>query len=135
MRSTVLGSLSDDMKTFVETHEGLAAYKKANGETAAHRFWNLLRSDLMRCSPGKVAEYLRNTDSKLADAGSFGDELASRYFDGEEEGDQRIHQEVLIYACLEMDAAWRLSRLGADETLKQSLQSLQKKLKIWRTPS
>lgn len=124
------GNVLSDVKKTIEGHKGLAAYAKANGPTAARRFWNLLRSDLMRHPPGEVAEYLRDSNSKLADAGSFGEDHAKK-FDESEDNEPRTHQEALIYACLEMDAAWRLS-LQTDQSLKKSLR---KKLKIWRTPS
>lgn len=125
------GNIPDNMKKFIEENKGLQAYRKKNGKTAARRFWNLFRSDLMRYPPDKVNEYLKDEQSKLAEAGSFGNELASRYFDGKPEEEQRVNQEDLIYACLEMDAAWRLSQFERDEALRKALSG---KLKIWRIP-
>lgn len=118
----------EDMKGLIDY--GLRKYLKKNRKTGAHRFWNLLRSDLMRRSPDMITDYLR-TNSKLTEAGTFGDDLARKYFDGKIEEEQRANQKELIRACLEMDAAWRLSQFDIDNSLKESLRG---KLKIWEVP-
>jgi len=129
------------MQKMIESHAGLKTYREINGPNSAARFWNLLRSDLMRLSPDNVASYLRRVDLKLAEAGTLGKDLADEFFSTHSEHELRLSQEALIYACIEMDAAWKV-RLSGPEHIKESLskelkilkENLPRKLKLWGVP-
>lgn len=142
MNSEVKTILSQ-IKNMLNNHPGLKAYFKKNRTKAPHRFWNLFRADLMRRAPGDILEYLRNPKSKLAEVAkgdsNLGEDLAQKFVDqnGQEIDDikKRLWQEALIYACLEMDAAWKLKlqvqkkNLSDDDTM-----NLKARLNLWEVP-
>ena len=134
-----LKSILNNMKDFIEKHPGLKEYARKNGATSARRFWLLLRADVMRLAPNAIATYLKRTDLKIVEATrgnqSFGPDLASRYFAETMDQDTlRFNQEALIYACLEMDAAWKVLNMrdaGRAHNQKAKLDELERKLKLW----
>ena len=127
------------MKEMIEAHPGLGEYCRKNGDRAAQRFWQLFRSDLMRKKPGEIAEYLTSSHLKLAEATSagrgFGPDLAGEYFaDQMSDHELRVNQEALIWACLEIDAAWKMRRALENEEKpdkRELLQELSNKLRLW----
>ena len=141
MNSKVKNILSIQIKNMLNNHPGLKAYFKKNEANASHRFWNLFRADLMRCAPGDILEYLRNPKSKLAEVANgdsnLGEDLAQKFVDqnGQEIDDiqKRLWQEAMIYACLEMDAAWKLQlqkkNLSNDDKI-----NLKACLNLWEVP-
>lgn len=123
----------DELKGFMqEQAANLKEYERLNGAEAAHRFWNLWRADLMRQTPETMADYLGNQASKLAEAKDFGPELAKKYFaDTVPLEDRRNYQAALIYACLEIDAAYRLKDASNKSGRREILTT---KLNIWSLP-
>lgn len=119
-----------ELKNFFlnEWNKSFRTYRTENRDESFHRFWNLLRADLMRMKPDDVAEYLKKENTKLSEMDNFGTKIAEKYFsDGERPENLRCNQEALIYACIEMDAALKLK-----ESRYSNKSALSNKLKLWR---
>ena len=111
-----------------ECNKLFKTYRTENNDKSFHRFWNLLRADLMRMKPDDVAKYLKKENTKLSEMGDFGTKIAEKHFsDGEDPENLRCNQEALIYACIEMDAALKLK-----ESKYGNKSELSNKLKLWR---
>lgn len=119
-----------ELKNFFldECDTSFSTYRTKNNDESFHRFWNLIRADLMRMKPDDVAEYLKKENTKLSEMDNFGTKIAEKYFsDGEGPKNLRCNQEALIYACIEMDAALKLK-----ESIYGNKSELSNKLKLWR---
>ena len=119
-----------ELKNFFldECDTSFSTYRTENNDESFHRFWNLLRADLMRMKPDDVAEYLKKENTKLSEMDNFGRKIAENYFsDGEKPENLRCNQEALIYACIEMDAALKLNK-----SRYNNKSELSNKLKLWR---
>ena len=132
MKATTRKDL-DKIGVLITQHgKDLQHYSQKNPQTARHRFWHLLRSDLMRRRPEEVYTYLTDNELKFAETGAFGGDLAEKFFSPEKEPKElRDCQEALIYACLEMDAAWKLKKWNGPSELQEILNILKQKLAIW----
>lgn len=133
MRAEVRTKLQVDLNSFFVTHfANLRSWFQKSGQAGGLRFWAMLRSDLMRLKPEEISGYLQDTRLKLAEAGSFGPDMAEKFFKTAAPAEVlRAYQEALIYACLEMEAASRLDKAEASGELKTLLRE---KLQLWGLP-
>ena len=125
------GQIHNDLRkirSLIEKNEGLKNYRKKKGDEASRRFWNLFRVSLSRWVPDQTAQELCNSDSKLAEMGDLGPQLAKEIFDSADSEDLPAAHQALILACLEMDAAWRL-QMSRDDRRKEQLRE---RLDLWR---
>ncbi|MCD6293955.1 MAG: hypothetical protein J7M20_03305 [Deltaproteobacteria bacterium] len=115
MRDEVKEYLRRLRKDF-EKHQGLKNYAEENGNEAGHRFWNLLREDLMRLKPDSLVDYLDNPSSRLAEIKNgdncFVTDLLDKYKIKDLDDEvKRYWQEALIIFCLEKDVAWKVNKM------------------------
>ncbi len=132
-------TIPESMKSMIETHPGIKAYFMKYGPVASRRFWNLLRTSLMRQHPADLKEYLEDESLKLSEVKAnkqyLGKELVETFFNSQTESDLRESQKALILACMEMDAAWRMDaamRRKSNESQREWLECLKEKLGLWR---
>ena len=130
MRPEVRTKLQKDLNSFFGTHrDNLRSWFQESGQADGLRFWTMLRSDLMRLRPEEISGYLQDASLKLAEAGSFGPNMAENFFKTTIPAQElRDYQEALIYACLEMEAASRLNKAEVPDELKTMLRE---KLQLW----
>jgi hypothetical protein len=137
MDTTVQNALSRLKKFILEEHKNdLSKYFSSQGAIAPRRFWSLFRSDLMRKRPHEVGAYLRDKSNRISEIGEFATKLADAFFTSGNEIVYKQNHEALIYACLEMEAFYRMRdipdpRIPENGKMAKCLTS---KLKLWEAP-
>ncbi len=128
MSTSLQNKLKDIEKFFHDENKPLM---KKRGKITPRRFFNLFRSDLQRLGPSGIEAYLNDVDSVLNDPDKldgFGKALYNEYFNGKSDKDPE-YLEALIYACFEMDAAYRFQEMKMEGLEKEKISN---NLKIWR---